>query len=69
MPRPNTGPRLKWIEKRQAWYVVWYEAGRERLRSTGTADGGEAEALSRNSSATAKPAADPPARVIRGNFR
>jgi integrase len=43
MPRPNSGPRLKWIEKRQAWYVVWYEAGRERLRSTGTADGREAE--------------------------
>lgn len=44
MPRQNTGPRLKWIEKRRAFYIVWYEAGRERLRSTGTQDGGQAEA-------------------------
>lgn len=43
MPRPNSGPRLKWLAKRQAWYIVWYEAGRERLRSTRTADGGQAE--------------------------
>lgn len=43
IPRPNSGPRLKWIEKRSTWYVVWYEAGKERLRSTGTADGSEAE--------------------------
>jgi integrase len=43
MPRPNSGPRLKWIPKRQIWYVVWYEAGRERLKSTGTADRGQAE--------------------------
>jgi integrase len=45
MPRPNTGPRLKWIDKRGGFYVVWYEAGRERLRSAGTADGRAAEAF------------------------
>jgi len=44
MPRPNSGPRLKWLPKRQSWYVVWYEAGRERLRSAGTSDRGQAEA-------------------------
>jgi integrase len=43
MPRPNSGPRLKWLPKRQSWYVVWYEAGRERLKSAGTTDRGEAE--------------------------
>lgn len=45
MPRPNTGPRLKWIEKRKSFYIVWYEAGRERVKATGTTDGGEAEAV------------------------
>jgi integrase len=44
MPRPNRGASLKWIEKRKAWYVVWYEAGRERSRSTGTSEFGAAEA-------------------------
>jgi integrase len=43
MPRPNTGPRLKWLEKRRSFYIVWYEAGRERLKSLRTADGGQAE--------------------------
>lgn len=44
MPRPNSGPRLKWLPKRGIWYIVWYEIGRERLRSTGTADSSTAEA-------------------------
>lgn len=44
MPRPNRGPALKWIDKRGIFYVAWYEIGRERLRSTGTADRREAEA-------------------------
>jgi integrase len=44
MPRPNTGPRLKPPGKRPYYYIAWFEGGRERLRSTGTADGGEAEA-------------------------
>lgn len=48
MPRPNSGPRLKWLPKRQSWYIVWYEAGRERLKSAGTTDGGEAEAALAN---------------------
>lgn len=43
MPRPNQGPRLKWLPRRGAFYIVWYETGRERLRSTGTADGRAAE--------------------------
>lgn len=43
MPRPNRGPSLKWISKRKLWYIVWYEGGRERVRSTGSAIGSEAE--------------------------
>lgn len=43
MPRRNQGARLKWVAKRQCFYIVWYERGRERLRSTGTADGRQAE--------------------------
>lgn len=38
MPRRNTGPRLRWIDRRQAFYIVWYERGRERLRATGETD-------------------------------
>lgn len=44
MPRPNIGPKLKWLEKRRSFYIVWYEAGRERLKSLGTADSGQAQA-------------------------
>lgn len=43
MPRANTGPRLKWLDKRRAFYIVWYEGGNERLRSTGTTDRADAE--------------------------
>lgn len=43
MPRPNPGPRLKWLSKRESWYIVWYEAGRERVRATGTADDRQAQ--------------------------
>lgn len=43
MPRPNSGPRLKWLPKRKAWYIVWYEIGREKLKSTGSADRGQAD--------------------------
>lgn len=43
MPRPNTGPRLAWIDERQAFYIRWYERGAKRIRSTGTADKREAE--------------------------
>src|SRR5215213_3318156 len=43
MPRRNSGPRLRFLEKRGAYYIVWTDAGRSRERSTGTADRGRAE--------------------------
>lgn len=45
MPRRNTGYRLRWIDRRQSFYIVWYEQGRERLRATGETDGKRAEAV------------------------
>ena len=45
MPRANTGPRLKRVRGRPNYYVAWFEQGRERRVSTGTADGREAEAF------------------------
>ncbi|MEO6153394.1 MAG: site-specific integrase [Croceibacterium sp.] len=45
MPRANTGPRLERVDGRPYLYIVWYEAGRQRRRSTGTSDGRTAEAL------------------------
>lgn len=44
MPRSSTGPKLKWIKSRQTYYVVWYEGGKTRKRSTGTDDPQEAQA-------------------------
>jgi integrase len=43
MPRRNQGPRLRWLEKRNCYYIVWTEHGRSRERSTGTADREQAE--------------------------
>lgn len=43
MPRRNQGPRLRWLDKRQCYYIVWTENGRSRERSTGTKERGEAE--------------------------
>jgi integrase len=43
MPRRNQGPRLRWIDKRKCFYIVWTEHGRSRERSTGTADREQAE--------------------------
>jgi integrase len=43
MPRPNTGPALKWLAKRSSFYIVWYEQGRQRTRATGTTDRRQAE--------------------------
>lgn len=43
MPRPNTGPRLDWNEQRGRFYIVWYERGQRRVRSTGTTDRKQAE--------------------------
>jgi integrase len=44
MPRPNRGARLEPVEGRRGLYIVWYEGGRQRRKSTGTADRREAEA-------------------------
>ncbi|WP_103729928.1 site-specific integrase [Novosphingobium sp. HII-3] len=44
MPRPNRGASLEFIAERGKFYVVWFEAGRKRKRSTGTSDSREAEA-------------------------
>jgi integrase len=38
MPRRNSGARLRFLEKRNCFYIVWTEGGRSRERSTGTAD-------------------------------
>jgi hypothetical protein len=38
MSRRNQGPRLRWLDKRTCFYIVWTERGRSRERSTGTAD-------------------------------
>jgi integrase len=38
MPRRNQGARLQYLEKRDSYYIVWYEGGRQRLRATGTQD-------------------------------
>jgi integrase len=38
MPRRNSGARLRFLEKRGCYYVVWTENGRSRERSTGTTD-------------------------------
>src|SRR5262249_38586300 len=43
MPRRNQGPRLRWLTKRQCFYITWTEHGRSRECSTGTADGAQAE--------------------------
>lgn len=43
MPRRNNGPRLRFLDKRQCFYIVWSENGRSRERSTGTTDREQAE--------------------------
>jgi integrase len=43
MSRRNQGPRLRWLDKRKCYYIVWTERGRSRERSTGTADRESAE--------------------------
>jgi hypothetical protein len=45
MPRRNQGPRLRWLDKRESYYVTWTEHGRSRECSTGTADRERAEAF------------------------
>jgi integrase len=43
MPRRNQGPRLRWLAKRECFYIMWTERGRSRERSTGTADREQAQ--------------------------
>ncbi len=43
MPRRNSGARLRFLEKRGCYYIVWTEGGRSRERSTGTTDREQAE--------------------------
>jgi integrase len=43
MPRRNQGPRLRWLAKRECFYIAWTERGRSRECSTGTADRAQAE--------------------------
>jgi integrase len=43
MSRRNQGPRLRWLDKRGCFYIVWTERGRSRERSTGTADREQAQ--------------------------
>ena len=45
MPRRNTGPKLRFLKKRNTWYVTWSEAGRSFERSTATANYKEAEII------------------------
>jgi len=43
MPRRNNGARLRFLEKRGCFYIVWTKQGRSYERSTGTANRREAE--------------------------
>jgi integrase len=43
MPRRNQGPRLRWLAKRNCFYITWTDHGRSRERSTGTSDRAQAE--------------------------
>lgn len=43
MPRRNSGPRLRFFQRRGCFYICWTESGRSRERSTGTANREQAE--------------------------
>jgi integrase len=43
MARRNQGPRLRWLAKRECFYIVWTERGRSRECSTGSADREQAQ--------------------------
>ena len=43
MARRSIGPRLRFLKKRGAFYIVWTEGGRTRERSTGTTDSAKAQ--------------------------
>lgn len=38
MARPNLGPKLIWKKERKRYYIQWFEQGRRRAYSTGTAN-------------------------------
>jgi integrase len=48
MPRPNTGPELRWLASRGSYYIIWFDHGARRSRATGTTDRREAEAALAN---------------------
>lgn len=48
MARRNQGPKLRWLAKRDCYYITWTERGRSRQRSTRTADREQAEAIFAN---------------------
>lgn len=43
MSKANKGAYLKWIEARGCWYIVWFENGQIRKKSTGTRNRIEAD--------------------------
>jgi hypothetical protein len=43
MPKRNRGAYLCWRPERRVWVIVWYDRGRRRIRSTGTADRAQAD--------------------------
>jgi integrase len=43
MPRRNNGPRLRFLKKRNCFYIFWTDHGCTRERSTGTSDGAAAQ--------------------------
>jgi len=43
MSKSNKGAYLKWIKARNAWYIVWFENGHMRKKSTGTRNRIEAD--------------------------
>ena len=45
MGRRNQGPRLRYLKKRNAYYITWTERGRSRERSTGTTNRDEAQII------------------------
>ncbi|WP_376960178.1 site-specific integrase [Azospirillum sp. A26] len=65
MPRRNKGPHLHFDERRQVWYIRWFENGKARVRSTTTGDRRRAESeLARHLSGSNTGPSDPAARKI-----
>lgn len=65
MPKRNKGPHLHFDDRRQVWYIRWFENGKARVRSTGTGDRRRAEGeLARHLSGTGAGPGDPASRTI-----